>query len=76
MLRRRLKKIGLGELDYIIMTISPAGAGVILSAISAMKVPMAIMIAAKTIMLRIRKTRSETADFTMPARKLRPAIPG
>jgi hypothetical protein len=34
------------------------------------------MIAAKTIMLRIRKTRSETADFTMPARKLRPAIPG
>jgi hypothetical protein len=30
-LRRRLMKIGLGELDHIIMTLTPAGAGVIRS---------------------------------------------
>jgi hypothetical protein len=31
MLRRRLRKIGMGELDHIIMTLTPAGAGVIRS---------------------------------------------
>jgi hypothetical protein len=31
MLRRRLKKIGLGELDHIIMTMAPDGAGIIRS---------------------------------------------
>jgi len=31
MLRRRLKKIGLGELEHIIMTVTPAGTGVVRS---------------------------------------------
>jgi hypothetical protein len=31
MLRRRLKKIGLGEIDHAIMTITPAGVGIIRS---------------------------------------------
>ena len=31
MLRRRLKRAGLGEIDHIIMAVTPAGAGIVRS---------------------------------------------
>src|SRR5271167_4136615 len=57
--------------------VADAGAGVILSAICAMKVPSPIMIAAKIIMLRMTPHPIRgTADMIMPAGKLRPTVPG
>src|ERR1700742_198462 len=54
--------------------VAEAGAGAILSASCAMKVPRPIMIAAKIIMLRITPLSiADPADFTMVVSKLRPA---
>jgi hypothetical protein len=53
--------------------VAKAVAGVILSAICAMKVPSPIMIAAKIIMLRMTPLSTAVrADFIMAAKKLRP----